>query len=109
MLATEMGAGQPAIASDRVGQCPARIDGQSIMPAVDVQSDIVRLCHLLLPHARACTASRIRRLIRRGVAGNSLITTPNGTSASLIALTTAAGAPIAPPSPNPFALVIVAS
>ena len=46
--------------------------------------------------------------MRCGVAGNSSIETPNGASASLMALTTAAGAPIAPPSPRPFALVIEA-
>ena len=32
--------------------------------------------------------------------------TPNGASASLIALSTAAGAPMAPPSPSPLACVI---
>ena len=47
--------------------------------------------------------------MRCGVAGNSSIETPKGDSASLIALTTAAGAPIAPPSPSPLALVMEAS
>src|SRR5215467_3028538 len=50
-------------------------------------------------------AARSAAWMRCGVAGNSSIETPNGDSASLIALRTAAGAPIAPPSPNPFALV----
>src|SRR4029077_19935550 len=55
-----------------------------------------------LPRASAAhSAARMRC----GVAGTSSIETPNGDSASLIALSTAAGAPIAPPSPNPFALV----
>jgi hypothetical protein len=44
--------------------------------------------------------------MRCGVAGNSSIETPNGERASLTALTTAAGAPMAPPSPSPFALVM---
>ena len=47
--------------------------------------------------------------MRCGVAGISSIDTPNGLSASLMALITAAGAPIAPPSPRPLALVIEAS
>ena len=46
--------------------------------------------------------------MRRGVAGISSIVTPNGASASLMALRMAAGAPMAPPSPRPLAWVIVA-
>ena len=42
--------------------------------------------------------------IFRGVAGISSIATLNGASASLIALITAAGAPIAPPSPDALGL-----
>jgi hypothetical protein len=45
--------------------------------------------------------------MRCGVAGSSSIDTANGARASLMALRMAAGAPIAPPSPRPFALVIV--
>ena len=40
--------------------------------------------------------------MRCGVAGISSIETPNGDSASLTALSTAAGAPMAPPSPKPL-------
>src|SRR5262245_23956885 len=40
-----------------------------------------------------------------GVAGISSISTPNGDNASLIALITAAGAPMVPPSPRPLARV----
>src|SRR5262249_22544253 len=43
--------------------------------------------------------------VRCGGAGKSSLESAQGDSASLIALRTAAGAPIAPPSPNPFALV----
>ena len=60
-------------------------------------------------HARFSIAARSAARIRCGVAGISSIATPNGASASLMALTTAAGAPIAPPSPTPLALVIEAS
>src|SRR6185437_6977358 len=58
-----------------------------------------------LAHA-AFSALRKAARMRWGVAGISLISTPNGESASLIALTTAAGAPIVPPSPRPFACVM---
>ena len=51
VFATEMSAGQPAVASDRVGQCQARIDDQSVATVVDLESNIVRLCHRLLHHA----------------------------------------------------------
>src|SRR5215470_4479517 len=51
-------------------------------------------------------APRKAARIRCGVAGSSSIETPKGASASLMALRIAAGAPIAPPSPRPFALVI---
>src|SRR5258708_30940940 len=51
-------------------------------------------------------AHRKAARIRCGVAGSSSIETPKGASASLMALRIAAGAPIAPPSPRPFALVI---
>ena len=61
-------------------------------------------CHARVRLAAARSAARMRC----GVAGNSSIDTPNGESASLIALTTAAGAPIAPPSPSPLACVIEA-
>ena len=56
-----------------------------------------------LPSARS--AARMRC----GVAGISSIDTPNGESASLMALITAAGAPMAPPSPSPLALEMVAA
>ena len=60
----------------------------------------------LNPHVRA--AARSAAQMRCGVAGSSSMETPNGASASLMALMTAAGAPTAPPSPNPFALVMEA-
>src|SRR5262249_13444698 len=63
---------------------------------------LVETRHYLLP---AIPAARSAARMRCGVAGNSSIETPNGASASLMALTTAAGAPIAPPSPSPLALV----
>ena len=40
--------------------------------------------------------------MRRGVSGDSVISTPSGASASLTALAIAAGGAIAPPSPMPF-------
>src|SRR6266849_2768415 len=51
-------------------------------------------------------APRKAARIRCGVAGSSSIETPKRARASLMALRIAAGAPIAPPSPRPLALVI---
>ena len=56
-------------------------------------------------HAAFAAAARSAARMRWGVAGNSSIETPNGESASLTALTIAAGAPMVPPSPRPLALV----
>ena len=41
-------------------------------------------------------------MIRDGLSGSRVTVTPNGESASATALTTAGGAPIAPPSPTPL-------
>ena len=40
--------------------------------------------------------------MRDGVSGRRVTVTPNGASASATALTTAGGAPMAPPSPTPL-------
>src|SRR5678816_3922284 len=52
-------------------------------------------------HVRALAAA-IAASKRRGLTGLSVISTPMSFSASLIALTIAAGGAIAPPSPIPF-------
>ena len=52
-------------------------------------------------HARP-RASRSRRRILAGESGRRVRATPNGESASFTALTTAGGAPMAPPSPTPL-------
>src|SRR5216683_4387311 len=57
----------------------------------------------------AAPAARKAARMRCGVAGHSSIETPNGASASLMALRIAAGAPMAPPSPRPLAFVTEAS
>src|SRR5262249_47429775 len=83
------------------------LDVNRIAAAIDDESDVA-----LVVHARCsagCFAAWIAARMRWGVAGISLISAPNGASASLMALMTAAGAPIAPPSPTPFARVIDAS
>src|SRR5207249_4573285 len=61
-----------------------------------------------ITYAGFLAAARNAARMRCGVAGISSIDTPKGTSASLMALITAAGAPIVPPSPSPLALVIEA-
>src|SRR5690606_26344865 len=103
VLAADMGAGQPAIVADRVGQRAPRLDADGVVAAVHIQRN-----GGLVGHA-ACPALRSAARIRCGVAGISSIWTPNGVSASLMAFTTAAGAPMVPPSPMPLALVIEAS
>ena len=99
-----MGSGLAAILADRIGKRAPRLDADGVVAAVDVEGDID-----LAGHARFSIAPRNAARIFRGVAGISSISTPNGVSASLMALSMAAGAPIAPPSPTPFALVMEAS
>ena len=104
VLAADMGAGLAAILADGIGQRAARLDSDGVVAAIDGERD-ARLC-------RSCCflcgllGSRNAARIRCGVAGISSISTPNGVSASLMALSTAAGAPMAPPSPRPLALVM---
>ena len=50
----------------------------------------------------AFCVAMIAAMMRRGVAGVSPISTPKGRSASLIALTMAAGGAMALPSPTPL-------
>src|ERR1700738_3537293 len=99
-FAADMGSGLPALFTDRGGQGPSRLDANRIIAAVDGEGDVGRAAHVAFPLLR--NAARIRC----GVAGISSMDTPNGDNASLTALITAAGAPIAPPSPSPLALVI---
>src|SRR5215510_10362133 len=100
MLATDMGSRLSAILTDGIGQGTPRLDGDRVIAAVDIDRNGGFIAH--------ATFSALRKAahMRCGVAGISLISTRKGESASLIALITAAGAPIVPPSPNPFALVI---
>src|SRR5262249_40996086 len=104
MLASDVSAGEAAILPDCVGKRPPRLHAQAIGPPVDHEHD-----RMAGAHCAACMAARNAARIRCGVAGNSLMVAPNGAIASLIALMTAAGAPIVPPSPTPFACVTVAS
>src|SRR5262249_27007076 len=97
------GAGQSAVLADRIDQGPARFDLDPVVAAVDGEKDVA-----FVVHGRFSTARSAARM-RCGVAGISLISTPNGAIASLMALSTAAGAPMVPPSPTPFARVMVAS
>src|SRR6185312_709019 len=100
VFAADMRAGLPAVLADRVGERAPRLDGDVTRAAVDRERDLD-----FVAHARF-SALRNKARTRCGVAGISSISTPKGPSASLIALITAAGAPMPPPSPRPFALVI---
>src|SRR5262249_1051622 len=101
VLAADVGAGLSAIVADRVDQRPPRLDTHGVPHAVDQQRDLEFFGHTSI------RALRREARMRCGVAGISSIEILNGESASLIAFSTAAGAPIAPPSPSPLAPVIV--
>src|SRR3974390_512735 len=95
-----MRASLPAILADGVGQCAAWLDRDGVIAAVYGERDGRLLGHSAFSKARNAGRGRC------GVAGISSICAPKGARASLIALSTAAGAPIVPPSPSPLALVI---
>src|SRR5690242_1456499 len=99
MFAPDMGPGLSAILADGVDERATRLDGDGMLAPVDVERYGDFFTHAAFPAARS--AARIRC----GVAGISSISIPNGARASLIALSTAAGAPMAPPSPRPLAFV----
>ena len=68
---------------------------------VGVDVDVVRVVvHRSV--MRSVLSVEQRPTIRDGVSGSRVTVTPNGASASATALTTAGGAPIAPPSPTPL-------
>src|SRR5690606_36336810 len=100
VFAADMRAGLAAILADRIGQGAARFDGDGVVLAVDGQRDGGFVSH------NALSALRSSARMRCGVAGMVSISTLNGVSASLMALSTAAGGPMEPPSPRPLALVI---
>src|SRR5437660_4666394 len=103
VLAADVGAGETAVLTDRIGERAPGLDTDRVVAAVDGEHEVAHAAH-----GRFSTARSAARM-RCGVAGISLISTPNGASASLMALSTAAGAPMVPPSPTPLARVIVAS
>ena len=107
VLAADMRAGLSAIFTDRIDQRAARLDSDRMIAAVDGECDVglVRSFGLSPAHSVFFFDRKAARM-RCGVAGISSMSTPNGESASLIALTTAAGAPMQPPSPRPLAFVI---
>src|SRR5262249_7448534 len=102
VLAADVGAGLSAVLADRIDQRAARLDADRVRLPVDRQRDVASFAHPFFVVARRSAAR-----MRRGVARGSSIVTPNGASASLMALRTAAGAPMAPPSPRPLACVRV--
>src|SRR5262249_58852217 len=62
-------------------------------------ADDAHLADRLIPPPRSAAPMRC------GVAGVSSVATPKGESPALTAVSTAAGPPVAPPSPSPLALV----
>jgi hypothetical protein len=104
VLAAEMRAGEATILAQCVGQGAPRLDADRALITVHRERDV-----LFIAHCASHLASRSNCRIRCGVIGISKIPTPNGVSASEIALRTAAGAPIVPPSPTPLAPVTLTS
>src|SRR5438105_1209385 len=104
VLAAEMRAGEAAILAQRIGQAAPRLDADRALIAVHRENDVLSVAHWA-----SHLASRSKCKIRCGVIGISKMPTPNGPSASETALSTAAGAPIVPPSPTPLAPVMLAS
>src|SRR5262249_48071709 len=100
VLTTDVGPGLSAILANRIRQRPPRLNRDRMSTAVNGERNGSLSAH------EAVSARRNAARMRCGVAGISSISTPKGESASLIALTTAAGAPMQPPSPRPFAFVI---
>src|SRR5439155_21803534 len=101
VLAAQVRSGEPAVLAQRVREAAPGLDLDVEGDAVDVQGNGNLVAHGL--------ASRSFSRMRGGVTGISKNSIPKGESASTMAFTTAAGAPIAPPSPTPLAPVIVAS
>src|SRR5205823_12896504 len=97
----EVRSGEPAVLAQRIREAAPGLDLDVEGGAVDVQGN-----GNLVAQGRA---SRSFSRMRGGVTGISKNSTPKGESASTMALTSAAGAPIAPPSPTPFARVTLAS
>src|SRR5262249_44347629 len=100
MFAANMRTCLAAVLADRVSQRAPRLDADRVVATVNIERDCALLAHA------AFSALRMAARMRCGVAGISLISMPKGDKASLIALMTAAGAPIAPPSPSPLAFVM---
>src|SRR5690606_29968749 len=110
VLATDVGTGQPQVVPEHVHQGAARLGDHFVLRAVDVegeQLDVVAAA-VGVVHGVSCGADAVRaRWTVSGVMGVSSSSTPVGRSASLTALSTAAGAPMVPPSPAPLAPVSV--
>src|SRR5215467_8672801 len=99
-----MRAGEAAIIAQRVGQAAPRLDADRALIAIHRERDVLFIAHCALR-----PTSRSNCIIPCGVIGISKMPTPNGANASDTALSIAAGAPIVPPSPTPFAPVTLAS
>ncbi len=64
---------------------------------------VIEVVHLSSPYSAACLAPLSACQILSGVAGISMLSTPATRNASVSALMTAAGVPMAPASPQPLA------
>src|SRR5580698_9446288 len=126
VLTAEVGAGVAEVVAQHVRQRPAGFDGELVLGAVDPEPDLPDVLHAAPlrcspltalaalappippgpPGSPAATASPASAAqTSAGSTGTWSNEIPAGRSASLIALSTAAGAPIMPPSPMPLAPV----
>src|SRR5689334_4637880 len=103
VLTAQVGAGVAEVVPEHVGERPARLYGHRVLAVVDPQPDGVAVGHGAPVLASPVLVSAACRSVGSTGIWSKLTAVPD--SASLIAFSTAAGAPIVPPSPMPFAPV----
>src|SRR5580704_5708044 len=108
VLTAQVGAGVAEVVAQHVRQRPAGLDGELVLGAVDPEPDLPDVLHPAPLRCSPLTATASPASAAQTSAGSTGTWSneiPAGRSASLIALSTAAGAPIMPPSPMPLAPV----
>src|SRR4029450_6679240 len=103
VLAAHVRARVAQVVAQDVGQRPAGLDLDLLGATVDGELCEVGFLHRPTPPCASDSLIAARR--RSGVMGSRSTSTPRCERASVTALATAAGAPMVPPSPIPFAPV----
>src|SRR6516165_3048376 len=106
VLTANVGAGERQVVAQHIGERAARFDGQFVLGAVHREPDRMNIGHwvfLLLSTGSREPAPAIAATTSAGRTGMRPTLAPTCASASLTAFSTAAGAPMVPPSPIPLA------